>query len=124
MDCGYESWGPLTGRRIAVLEDLRVDVPYRRNGIGRALVTAALRRAWDLGAPHVWWTVSLSNEEAIAFCDALGFALIPQRETDPESGNVEEYYLVVAQNPARVNRRPLPQGDIDTGGDPYEDDDQ
>jgi GNAT superfamily N-acetyltransferase len=102
IDCGYETWGPMTGRRIGMLEDLRVEEPYRRQGVGSALVMAALQRAWETGAPHVWWTVSFGNEEAIAFCDSLGFALIPQRDTDPETGSVEEYYLVVAQNPERV----------------------
>jgi GNAT superfamily N-acetyltransferase len=67
---GTQPWGHRPpGFRFA----LRVTVPYRRRGVGRALVQAAAREARGLGARalRAWRSVEL--EEEAAFLRSVGF---------------------------------------------------
>lgn len=96
IDVGPIDYGPLNGRTEGFLEDIEVEEPYRRRGIGTALMHRVLDFAWQLGARHVRWTISCTNPVGVAFYDSLGVALLPDKdELNPD----DEYYLAVATNP-------------------------
>ena len=63
----------LTGLR-AWIDDIAVDPSYRRQGIGRALVEAAIQRASRRGATHLFMDTSRGNPDAQRFYRACGFA--------------------------------------------------
>ena len=63
----------LTGLR-AWIDDIAVDPSYRRQGIGRALVEAAIQRASRRGATHLFMDTSRGNPDAQRFYHACGFA--------------------------------------------------
>jgi len=66
---GVIRWG-LTGHILAIA----VDPPYRRQGVGTALVTNILDRLRAGGAKHVRLEVRKSNLSARQFYQKLGFA--------------------------------------------------
>jgi GNAT superfamily N-acetyltransferase len=55
------------------LEDLYVREPARREGAGRALVVAAMRRARERGCRRIGLDCSDDNAGALALYDELGF---------------------------------------------------
>ncbi|MGF1544115.1 MAG: GNAT family N-acetyltransferase [Parvularculaceae bacterium] len=57
------------GTRGLYLTDLFVARPWRRAGVGRALMAAVGRRAVRRGATHVWWASMARNYEARRFYD-------------------------------------------------------
>ncbi len=63
----------LTGLR-AWIDDIAVDPGHRRQGIGRALVEAAIQRASRRGATHLFMDTSRGNPDAQQFYRACGFA--------------------------------------------------
>jgi ribosomal protein S18 acetylase RimI-like enzyme len=56
------------------LEDLYVDAPARRGGLGRALVLAAVERAHVRGARRIELDTNSDNHGAIALYESLGFS--------------------------------------------------
>jgi ribosomal protein S18 acetylase RimI-like enzyme len=69
------------GRPDAYIQELYV-VPGRRGqGLGRALLDAALDAAREAGAPHVELTTSEDDTEALSLYESSGFA---NREGGPE----------------------------------------
>jgi 8-oxo-dGTP diphosphatase len=62
----------LTGLR-AWIDDMAVDPARRRQGIGRALVEAAIQRASRRGATHLFMDTSRGNPDARDFYRACGF---------------------------------------------------
>jgi ribosomal protein S18 acetylase RimI-like enzyme len=64
-----EAWN-----RRAVLQHLYVSREARRNGVGRALVEAALDAAQDLNARCLWVETQTINYAAVQFYQSLGFA--------------------------------------------------
>ena len=62
----------LTGLR-AWVDDMVVDPEYRRQGIGRALVETAIKRASKRGATHIFVDTSRGNPDAQEFSRACGF---------------------------------------------------
>jgi len=96
IDIGPMCFGPLAQETVGFLENTLVLPPYRRQGIGTALLRTALRVAWKQGAKHVRWTVGY-EDEGLPFYRALGVVFIP--EEDPHVENPEKYYTVVAVNP-------------------------
>lgn len=62
----------LTGLR-AWIDDVAVDPKRRRQGIGRALVEAAMQRASRRGATHLYMDTSRGNPDARDFYHACGF---------------------------------------------------
>ena len=56
------------------LEDLFVDAPARRHGLGRALVLAAIERAHARGARRIELDTNAENHGAIALYESLGFS--------------------------------------------------
>jgi ribosomal protein S18 acetylase RimI-like enzyme len=67
-----------TGADDCWLEDLYVDDSARGNGLGRALVNAALERARARGCRRMELDVNESNTDAIAFYERLGFTTEPK----------------------------------------------
>ncbi|TXL78102.1 GNAT family N-acetyltransferase [Vineibacter terrae] len=54
------------------LQDLFVNDGERRQGVGRALMTAVAREARQAGCIFFWWTAKQWNTEALAFYRKLG----------------------------------------------------
>lgn len=70
----YSSWrGP-----CLFLEDLVIRQDYRRQGLGKALLTEVLAMAADRGMDRVEWMVLDWNEPAHAFYRAMGAELLKE----------------------------------------------
>jgi GNAT superfamily N-acetyltransferase len=95
IDIGEMGFGPLGDQVAGYLEDVEVDEPYRRRGIGMALLQEALDCAWQRRAVHVRWTVLYNNSEGLGLYRKIGAAFIP--EEDPSIGRDADYYTVVIQ---------------------------
>lgn len=95
IDIGEMGFGPLGEQVVGYLEDIEVDEPHRRRGIGTALLQAALDYAWQRGAAHVRWTVLYNNSEGLGLYRKIGAAFVP--EEDPSIGRDADYYTVVMQ---------------------------
>lgn len=63
--------------KTAYVDELVVDKPYRRRGIGRALFAEASKRAKKMGAQRIDLMVWSFNKNAISAYDAYG--MVPQR---------------------------------------------
>lgn len=59
------------------LEDLFVLPEYRKQGIGRALLTHLARLAVERGCGRMEWCVLDWNESAIAFYERIGASILP-----------------------------------------------
>jgi ribosomal-protein-alanine N-acetyltransferase len=66
--------------------DVAVRDDFRGQGIGRLLVTEALRLFREQGAQRVWLEVRTSNQAAISLYRALGFRQTGLRERYYENG--------------------------------------
>lgn len=66
----------LVPRRFAEIDTLVVSAPFRRGGVGRALVEAAHRWAAEQGVDQVQIVVWEFNREAVAFYERLGYATV------------------------------------------------
>ena len=60
------------GARGAYMGDLYVAPEHRRQGLGRALVAAAVRQVRSEGGSFLWWTALPKNPGGLAFYAALG----------------------------------------------------
>jgi ribosomal protein S18 acetylase RimI-like enzyme len=69
----YQSFSSGAAARILILNDLYVVPESRRSGIGRWLVTAALKHAEDVKAARVTLSTGIDNFAAMALYDAVGF---------------------------------------------------
>ena len=99
IDIGELQFGPLAQMIVGFLENIEVDVPFRRRGVGTALLRAALDHAWECDAQNVRWTVDWSNGGGIAFYVHCGIGVIPEGDS-PEQA--ETYYTLMAVNPRHV----------------------
>jgi GNAT superfamily N-acetyltransferase len=54
-------------------EVVTIEAVRRREGVGRALLTAVMAAARRTGAPRVWLITTDDNLTALAFYDSLGF---------------------------------------------------
>jgi GNAT superfamily N-acetyltransferase len=97
VDLGRLALGPLAAQWVGCLENILVQEAYRRQGIGTALLQAALTAAWKTGARCVWWTVEYTEAAALAFYERNGAVFIA--EEDPQAEHPEKYYTVVITNP-------------------------
>lgn len=61
-------------RRRGYIHDVVTEEAFRRRGIGRSLTEALLAWMREAGVLTVELTVSVRNEEAVAFWERLGFA--------------------------------------------------
>lgn len=102
IDVGTIDYGPLKEKVEGFLEDIEVEAEFRRRGVGTALLRAALGFAWSRGARHVRWTVSCDNAAGVAFYDACGCSLLPEKD---EQNPDDEYYLVVVPRPGEATSR-------------------
>jgi ribosomal protein S18 acetylase RimI-like enzyme len=69
----------LVPRRFAVVDNLVVSGPFRRAGIGQALMEQAYRWAAARGATRIELTVYEFNKAAIAFYQSLGYRILSHR---------------------------------------------
>jgi ribosomal protein S18 acetylase RimI-like enzyme len=69
----YQSFSSGAAAPILILNDLYVVPESRRSGIGRWLVTAALKHAEDVKAARVTLSTGIDNFAAKALYDAVGF---------------------------------------------------
>ncbi len=59
------------------LEDVFVQPEYRRQGVGKSLLTAVAKIAVDRGCGRLEWSVLEWNQEAIEFYQSLGATMLP-----------------------------------------------
>lgn len=64
---------PVADRLSGYISDVSVGFDYRGKGIGRKLVTAALKRLAEIGAEDVTLLAAVKNDCAVGFYEALGF---------------------------------------------------
>ena len=64
----------------ADLATLAVDLPYRRQGIARRLVSEVLRDSYEKGVRDIFLEVRESNAPARALYDSLGFQAVGRRK--------------------------------------------
>jgi GNAT superfamily N-acetyltransferase len=60
------------------LEDVFVRPEYRRQGVGRALMTSVAKTAHDRGCGRLEWSVLDWNQNAIEFYQSLGATVLPE----------------------------------------------
>ena len=63
------------------LEDVFVQPEYRRQGVGKALMTAIAKIAHDRGCGRLEWSVLDWNQNAIEFYQSLGATVLPDWKT-------------------------------------------
>jgi GNAT superfamily N-acetyltransferase len=63
------------------LEDVFVQPEYRRQGVGKALMTAMAKIAHDRGCGRLEWSVLDWNQNAIEFYQQLGAIVLPDWKT-------------------------------------------
>jgi len=63
------------------LEDVFVQPEYRRQGIGKALMTSIAKIAHDRGCGRLEWSVLEWNQNAIEFYLSLGATVLPDWKT-------------------------------------------
>jgi ribosomal-protein-alanine N-acetyltransferase len=68
----------ITGDEAEIL-NMAVDPSHRRNGIGSALLTAAISAAWAQNAQNIYLEVRDSNSAAICFYRQHGFEKASER---------------------------------------------
>jgi ribosomal protein S18 acetylase RimI-like enzyme len=74
--------GVALGRQIAdeiEVDELAVATPYRRRGIGKALLIYALHQGWLNGGRHIYLEVRAGNNPAKELYYKLGFSVLRQR---------------------------------------------
>ncbi len=72
----HHSPAPVAGCSATEIETLYVRPRHQRQGLGRALLGAALDHARGLGAAHPWLLANEENAPALAFYAAHGFATV------------------------------------------------
>ena len=63
------------------LEDVFVQPEYRRQGVGKALMTAMAKIAHERGCGRLEWSVLDWNQNAIEFYQSLGATVLPDWKT-------------------------------------------
>jgi ribosomal protein S18 acetylase RimI-like enzyme len=58
--------------RILHIVDLYVDERVRRQGVGKALMSAAAKLSRDAGGMQLFWSVYVNNKMAASFYESLG----------------------------------------------------
>jgi GNAT superfamily N-acetyltransferase len=73
----FHNFSTFLGRRGLWLEDLFVLPPYRRQGLGKALLRSLAALAVDRGCARFEWAVLEWNAPAIEFYRSLGATVLP-----------------------------------------------
>ncbi len=69
----YPQLSSVRMRPYLILNDLFVSKPFRREGVGRLLMQAAIRFAESAGAPRIELETEVANDAAQALYESLGF---------------------------------------------------
>ncbi|MFC3126970.1 GNAT family N-acetyltransferase [Pseudoroseomonas globiformis] len=64
---------PRGARPFALIENVVTDPAWRRTGLGRAVLGAAMERAWDLGCYKVMLATGSHQPETLRFYEGAGF---------------------------------------------------
>lgn len=88
----YKYWN-----RYAYIEDITVDVEFRRHGVGRALIDQAKQWARRKGLPGIMLETQNNNVQACRFYESCGFRIggfdkLLYRGLDPSTDEVAIYY--------------------------------
>lgn len=75
----YQNYSTYLTRVGIHLDDLFVLAEYRKQGIGKALISAVGKIAVTRGYGRLEWGVAIWNENAIAFYTHLGASILEQR---------------------------------------------
>ncbi|TVQ43068.1 MAG: GNAT family N-acetyltransferase [Gloeocapsa sp. DLM2.Bin57] len=73
----FTNYSTFLTRRGIYLEDLFILPEYRRQGIGKQLLTYLAKLAVEREAGRLEWSVLDWNESAIAFYQSIGAAILP-----------------------------------------------
>lgn len=76
FDVGPKNSGPLARESVAVLEHVFVRPEYRRQGIGSAVMRAAIEAAREAGCQCMRCNVRWDDPAKIALLESCGFALV------------------------------------------------
>jgi GNAT superfamily N-acetyltransferase len=68
----YACFDTLVADRILVMNDLFVDPPFRKHGVGAALFDASLAYATAHGYARLDWVTAADNDDAQRFYDRMG----------------------------------------------------
>lgn len=68
----FWSWSTLTGRRLAIMNDLFISEQYRGQGLADILIDECAKRAREHGAGCLTWQTSVDNKRAQAVYDRSG----------------------------------------------------
>jgi GNAT superfamily N-acetyltransferase len=86
------------------LEDLFVLPEYRRQGIGKALLTYLAQLALERGCGRLEWSVLDWNESAIAFYERMGASILPDWRICRLTGNSLSQMASEASTTLRENK--------------------
>jgi ribosomal protein S18 acetylase RimI-like enzyme len=87
----------------AHLISMWVAPPYRRSGVGNALVSAIQDWAEKRGASQLLLMVTCSNDAAIRFYERLGFSMTGHTEPYPNDSALVEYEMSKALTTGGLN---------------------
>lgn len=77
----YPKYSSVSAAKNWILNDLYVDAPYRKQGIGEALIKTAMHFAKTEGAAYVQLETAVDNYTAQSLYHAIGF-----KKQQPETG--------------------------------------
>ena len=71
--CGYVDMSLQRDQKLGWVHHLVIDRPYRRRGLGTALVQEAMRWGRQRAVQRMMFVLQSKNDPAIRFCQQLGF---------------------------------------------------
>jgi diamine N-acetyltransferase len=102
IDVAPADASPAPGIEGPEVRRLYVQAPFKRQGIGRALLQRAERRLAARGAAVLWLTAYAGNAGALAFYPALGYADAGRRDHVFEGQRYENRIFVKKLAPAQT----------------------
>jgi ribosomal protein S18 acetylase RimI-like enzyme len=95
LTCGYITVQTLAGHGLACIQDLVVDAPHRRQGIGTGLLREAAIWARQQQLRRLIVAVQTNNYPAICFCRSMGLILSGYND---QHWRTQDIALLFAQN--------------------------
>lgn len=89
---GYAAFAPSPDPEIAWLRDVVVDLPWRGQGIAKALLVMSLRWAALHACRQVVWPVSFRNDPAVCLARRMGFAFAGFRYAHFPNGDTALFF--------------------------------
>lgn len=98
-------------QRLHLIANVAVNPAYRSQGIGRALISRALRYSREVGVREVWLQVKRENESAIRMYQQLGFRQDHSLDIWKKSGLIRSNPLQYYRYPSLYEVRPREYSD-------------